>query len=382
MYKELRFDAILERMLKRVAAKYDKREGSVIWDALAPASVEFQNFYVILQGVLMEMFADTATRNFLIKHCAERGISPKPASAAIVKGQFTPATVNVPIGSRFSHEDFNYTVTSKISDGLYYLTCESVGSEANEAIGRLVPIEYLSGLQTAEIVDVVVLGEDDEPTESLRARYFSSINAEAFGGNKRDYVDKIMSIGGVGAVKVYSGAKWNGGGTVRCVIVDSNFEVPDQKLIDDIQLEIDPELMSFDGSLSNGTRVGLADDGSQYNIGSGEGEGWAPIGHIVTIMGAYGTPVNITTEILYRNGFSWETVKNDVENVVDEYLHELNQQWSNTDAIRVRISQLESRILNVNGVLDIRDTMLNGKAENLTVNEDSIVTRGTINARS
>ena len=34
------FDEIMERLLERVPDTFDKREGSVIWDALAPAAYE------------------------------------------------------------------------------------------------------------------------------------------------------------------------------------------------------------------------------------------------------------------------------------------------------------------------------------------------------
>lgn len=355
MYKELTFDAILERMLKRVAAKYDKREASVIWDALAPASVEFQNLYVIIQGVLTEMFADTATRNFLIKHCADKGITPKPASYAIVKGKFTPSTLEIPIGARFSFEDFNYKVKDKISNGLYHLECETIGSAPNGQIGKLIPIDYINGLQSAEILEMSILGEDEEATETLRERYFSSLQSGSFGGNLRDYRDKILSLSGIGGVKVYGGVEWNGGGTVKCVISNSDYGVPDEDLVDSVQTYIDP----------------------QMNHGDGKGE--APIGHIVTVVAAYITEVNITTSLVYQSGYSWATVKDNVKTAVDEYLASLNSRWDKLDRIHVRISHVENAILNVPGVLDVQGTTLNGKEENLAVDRDSLVTRGTIN---
>lgn len=36
MYEEQTFEAIIKRMLDRVSGDVDKREGSVIYDALAP----------------------------------------------------------------------------------------------------------------------------------------------------------------------------------------------------------------------------------------------------------------------------------------------------------------------------------------------------------
>ena len=40
MYEHITFDVILERMMDRVPNNIDKREGSIIYDALAPAAVE------------------------------------------------------------------------------------------------------------------------------------------------------------------------------------------------------------------------------------------------------------------------------------------------------------------------------------------------------
>lgn len=361
LYETETYEVIVRRMLARIASKFDKREGSMIYDALAPAGVEFQNLYIALDTVLNEVFADTASREYLIKHCAERGISPKPASYAIVQGVFTPDTVGIPIGSRFSHDDYNYTVIERVDYGVYKLQCETIGSEPNGVTGQLIPIDYINGLQTAEISEVLILGEDEEDTETLRARWAASINSEAFGGNKIDYENKILSIPGVGGTKIYSGAEWNGGGTVKAVIIDSDHGVPTEELVDKVQTEIDPE------------------------TNQGDGIGVAPIGHFVTIVGANKTVVNINASLVYEIGFTWDNVKSAVEAAIDEYLDKLNANWAARDknfnyyGMIVRINQIENQIFNVPGVVDVFGTTINGKAENLTIDKDSIVLRGTVN---
>lgn len=361
MYEDQTFETILRRLLGRVNIQYDSREGSIIYDALAPCAVELQNFFISLDAALSEVFPDTATRPYLIKHCADRGLTPKPACAAIVQGVFTPDTVGVPIGSRFSHEDLNYTVIERVDYGVYKLQCETIGSEPNGVIGQLIPIDYIQGLETAKITEVLILGEDEEDTESLRARYMASINSEAFGGNKIDYEQTILSMPGVGGVKIYSGADWNGGGTVKCVIVDSDNGVPTDELVEQVQTAIDPEM------------------------NQGEGVGLAPIGHFVTIVGANETVVNVTTTLDYESGYSWATVKNAVEAAIDSYLKKLNEKWDehnnnfSYNGTIVRITHINEAIINVPGVIDAFDTQINGRAENMTVDKDSIVVRGTIN---
>ncbi len=343
------YEEILQRMLDRVPNNIDKREGSVIYNALAPAAVELAQMHIEVERILNEGFADTASREYLIKRAAERGITPYPATAAVVKGEFN---IDVPIGSRFSLDDLNYVVVEKISNGIFKLQCETIGSKANRYFGTLIPIEHIEGLTSAEITEILIPGEDEEETEIFRERYFRSFDPQSYGGNIADYKEKTKAIPGIGGVKVYP--VWNGGGTVKLVILNSEFEKPSLELINRVQTIIDP--------VTN----------------QGEGLGVAPIGHIVTVEGVTETPINISTSITYESGYSWEDIKPYVENVIDEYFLELIKDWENQDSIVIRISQIESRILELDGVVDIADTQINGLAENLTLESNEIPVRGEL----
>jgi uncharacterized phage protein gp47/JayE len=164
MYENITYESILQRMLDRIPNTFDKREGSVIYDALAPAAVELQNMYIQLDVTLNEAFADTASRPYLIKRCAERNIKPYSATYAIRQGEFN---IDVPIGSRYSLNKLNYVVTEKISDGIFKLKCETAGNVGNIESGNLIPIEYIGGLQTAVLTGVLIHGDDEEETEKL-----------------------------------------------------------------------------------------------------------------------------------------------------------------------------------------------------------------------
>lgn len=155
-YEKMTCEFILNRMLDKVPNSIDKREGSIIYDALAPAAIELANLYIEFDNVLNETFADTASRYYLIKRAEERGLAPKPATYAIVQGKFTPDSLEIPIGSRFSGDNLNYEVIEKIEDGLYRLRCETLGSAGNKYFGKLIPIDYIEGLESAEIIEVLI----------------------------------------------------------------------------------------------------------------------------------------------------------------------------------------------------------------------------------
>lgn len=357
MYEDMSVEVILERMIDRVLEQnpnIDTREGSIIYNALVPAAVELMGMYIEAQRIMDETFADTASREYLIKRAKERGISPQPATNAILKGVFKPSTLMIPIGSRFSLENLNYKVIEKISDGEYQLECETLGIEGNAHFGTLIPIEYIDGLQSCELTELLIPGEDEEDTESLRTRYFQSLEAESYGGNKMDYKTKVRLINGVGGVKVYSGHEWNGGGTVKVVITDSNFEKPHETLIETVQEEVDPV------------------------ASPGEGIGIAPIGHIVTIAGVNEVSVDISLLATLQIGFEWIDVQSAVETSIDDYFKTLNKDWENQTNIVIRISQIETRLLGITGILDVMNTKINGVEENYTADKDSIVKRGVV----
>lgn len=349
MYENITYEIILQRMLGRVPNTMDKREGSIIYDALAPAAVELQNMYIELDTILNESFADTQSREYLIRRAAERGISPEPATYAVLQGEFN---TDVPIGSRFSLDTLNYVVMEKISAGTFKLQCETIGEIGNSQTGILIPIDYIAGLTSAALTEILIPGEDEEDTEHLRTRYYSSLDSRAFGGNIQDYKEKVNAISGVGGVKVYPA--WAGGGTIKLVVIDSTYTVPSGTLLDAVQTAVDP--------VAN----------------AGQGYGIAPIGHTVTVAGVTETTVNISTNITYQEGWTWEDVEAYVLSAIDSYFSELATGWADTDNLILRVSQIETRLLNVAGVIDIADTTINGATQNLTLSVDSIPKRGDV----
>lgn len=355
MYENMTFDVIMGKLLSNVASTMDKREGSVIYDALAPCAVELQNAYIHMDTILNETYADTASLYYLKKRAAERGIHQIMATKAILRGEFTPVEYEVPIGSRFSCDTLNYVVIERIAQGVYKLECETAGSEGNAHFGTLIPIEYLDGLKSANLSDLIIPASDDEDVESLRERYFNSLNSQAFGGNIADYKAKVRSIDGVsiGGIKVTP--VWNGGGTVKLTIMDAGFAVPEPDLITKIKEAADP----------------YPNDGKGY--------GFAPIGHIVTVEAVQGVTVNIATTITYKANWNWESTKSYILKAVDSYFTELNKAWEDSEGLTVRISQIESKILDCEGVVDVAGTTLNGAAKNISLTAYQIPVRGTVN---
>ena len=135
MYEQETYEVILQRMLDRVSDSIDKRPSSPIYDTHSATAIEFQILYIELEYLIKNSYGDTAAREFLILLAKDRGLSPEPATNAILKGEFTPTTIDL-TGQRFNIGEMNYTVGDKIAPGQYQVQCENTGIVGNQYLGQ------------------------------------------------------------------------------------------------------------------------------------------------------------------------------------------------------------------------------------------------------
>ena len=340
------YEEILQRCLDRIPNTIDKRQGSIIYDALAPCCVELAQMYIELSGIYDQVFIDTAVGEALDKLVEQNGVKRKDATYALRKGEFNMV---VPVDNRFSDGENTYIVIENIvGTNNSILRCEQAGSVGNGYYGSLTPITYLQGLTKAELTDIIDMGDDIESDEDLRVRYMESVTAPQFGGNVSDYQNKVKSLTGVGGCKVIP--IWNGGGTVKLIITNSQGGVPTSSLVNDVQEAVDP----------NRDQQGL---------------GIAPIGHIVTVEGAAAKKITVSATFTLESGVDPTDIQDSVNNIVDNYFKSLSVNWDKEDNLIARISQLETRLLGVAGVLDITNTKMNNSSSNLSLQSNEIPVR-------
>lgn len=353
MYEEMTYDQLLEDAKEDVGTGVQKGEGSLVFNALSALAFELEKLYREANYILNEAFADTADMEGLIRIAANRAITRKAATNAYVS---ITANVALPIGWRASLKGYNYQVTEALDETnhIYMAMCEETGSGPNELLGELIPIDYVDGLSSAVITEVLVAGEDDETQEDLLKRYLESFSTESFGGNIVAYKQRVDAIDGVGGCKVYP--VWNGPGTVKVVVESADYGACSSYLINQIQ------------------EAAVPSEG-------GTGYGFAPIDHDVTIESVTEVPVNIVTTITYTAGYSWATIGDQITAAIANYIKSIAIAWPDGDATTealVYVSRLEAAVLNVTGVTDITGTTLNGSTTNLRLDSDEIPVMGTL----
>lgn len=354
------YEYLLKKGLADIPDTIDKRQGSVVYDAIASTAKLLAEGYCQMQQVYHDTFAQYALGESLQLRAEENGIRPKPATKALRKGVFAGSDggpYDVPIASRFSAIDgavsINYIVKEKLADGIFSLEAEETGLAGNDYLGPILPIDVISGLKTAMLTDILIPASNAEEDESLRTRYFDEKNAKRFGGNIAQYRGWINELDGVGACQVYP--VWNGGGTVKICVIDSQHQPLTAEMVQQIQQAIDPTQ-------------------------DGQGLGTAPIGHIVTISTAEPLPIGITAHVQMADGYTPEQLQPLLEAEVEDYFAQIRAKWGtpnspdgNDYTNYVFLSQVMAAMLRVQGVFNITGLALNGQMEDIRLQEDTQV---------
>lgn len=350
-YEEMTYEAILDDMISTVTEKYpelDTREGSIIFNALAPAALELAIVYSELDNVLNETFVGTASREYIYLACEQIGMDTSmfDAHAGTFKGEFD---VEVPIGSRWNCDLYNYVVTELIQKNTasgyyeYSMTCETAGEAPNIITGSLTAITDLpDNLTHAELTACLVEGEDEYTDEAIKESYFDYINATASDGNIGQYERWCSQYDGIGNFKVLP--LWNGSNTVKVSILSSSNRAASTALVNNFQKYLDPGI-------------------------TGMGNGVAPIGAFVTVSTATEVPVNVTCTVTLKSGY---TNIPDINASLTDYFSSIAYEKS-----QVSYMSVGAVILSVEGVDAISNLKINNGTADISLQTEQIPVLGT-----
>lgn len=360
------YDYILTEALSKVPDNVDKREGSIIRDALSPCCYEAAKHILYLADIIEQTYIETANGLWLDGRVVEGGITRDPATYAKKLGVFKTQLdepCQISIGQSFSTVGdtiLNYTAVQvyvnedgDVVPGSYIMQCNTVGSVGNSYIGRIVPNDYIEKLASAEITTLLYPGEEEESDDSLRERFLANLMKTAFGGNIAQYRQWAKAIPGIGGVQVYP--VWAGGGTVKLSIIDTDYNSCSLEFCQTILEKFDPE--------NSGGETGL-------------GLGIAPIGHKVTVSTPLPRTINVSGKITLLPGYKLETLLPQIKLALEEYLLSLRQAWENSDdennySVIVYLGRINFAILNVKGVSSAYELQLNGTDTDIRLTETS-----------
>lgn len=255
MFENKTYESLLDEALDRVTSDVDKREGSLIYDAIAPSIYMLAQMYVQLDCYTDLFFADTAIGDYLDRIVATVGLARKT----------------------------------------------------------------------------------DESDEALRARYYDKVRTPAASGNSSDYRIWAMSIENVGNAKVIP--LWNGPGTVKVLIVNTDFEVEE----------------------------------SLETIVANYIETVRPVGAAVTVDSPIVQSINVSATVVHTSSITDTEIKNQFEVMLKEYVNSLIFK-----TYTVSIAKIGALLLEIDGVADYTSLTINGSTSNITISDTGIPQLGTV----
>lgn len=342
---------IRNNILGNMQNPLSKIEGTYDYDIAAATSLEIKDLYDYLEWWSKQTFIDTATENeYVDKHALIFGVERRSEVKASGEITITGKTgTTIPEGtvvlSRIGVKYETLALALIGSDGKAKARVQALvgGITGNCGIGDIVAFEIAdTNIYTVTNEEAITGGFDIENNESLIARAKEKIMRPAHSGNENYYKQWAKEVEGVGKVDVIP--VWNGGGTVKVIISDYDYNVANQELVEAVK-----------------NRIEQADG--------------RPIGADVTVVSYVKYDLDIIATIKIAAGYDIEEIKQDITADIQKgIINNTIQYTSNSKTTIVSTGKVGAIILSIDGVLDYTSLSVNGETTgNIEVPRDKIV---------
>lgn len=353
------FDQILSDMMADLATKgtklTDMNPGSVIRTLLEVAALKFDEGHYLAEQVINLYFVLTTTGEYLDRRVAERGLARKAGTkstgiALASRSTAAPFGQLIPTGTTFETEDHTVQLVTTADATLdlgatnVNLTVEAV---SNGKAGNLQTGTALKQVGVAiSLIETVTVaapglagGSDRESDNDLSNRYLTLIRSPSTSGNKADYQKWALEVVGVGGAQVIP--LWNGPGTVKVVLIDSNM------------LSASPDIVAAVASHIEELR---------------------PVGAQVTVIAATSLEINVSATVVFdTDAYTLGQVQSEYSTRLTSYFADIAFEQN-----YVSFAQIGSILLGTPGVIDYSNLLVNNGSGNVTLNAEQIPVLGIV----
>lgn len=346
MYENQTYDAIMARLLAAVPDTLDKREGSFIWDALSPAALELAQLYIQLDLVMQYGFAQTTYGQYLDYRAGEHGLARKEATKATGQvtitgssGTVVPAGSLLATGAGVQFETLAEVTIGETGSITTDVRAVEAGTRGNvpAATITVIPVS-IAGVTAVTNMSSTTGGTDQETDAALLERLLEKVRTPATSGNVAHYLQWAKEVPGVGDAKVFP--LWNGNGTVKIVIIDSNKQPAGAEIVANVAAYI---------------------------------EEVRPIGATVTVESATALDIDVIATLTLTPETVLADVKTAFEAALTSYLKQIAFKQS-----YVSYAQVGSLLLDTPGVLDYSNLTLNTGTGNVAIGDTQVAVKGTV----
>lgn len=95
-------------------------------------------------------------------------------------------------------------------------------------------------------------------------------------------------------------------------------------------------------------------------------------GHVVTVDTVNELRITVQTKLTLTGEATKDDIKKEIETLINNYFLELKKEWEVNDSVIVRLSRIDTILLNAAGAIDVSNTVLNGQAMNIALDKFQI----------
>lgn len=334
-------EEFLQSMLSNLSNTEDKTPNSFSYDILSAAAIVFEDF----QRVILELFKKFDVMNLEDEELDARvlqiaGLRRKQATQSVGEVTITgsPNTVITKdivflAGSLEFTIDKDYVIPES---GNITIKVKSVayGGDANvlpNAIDKMSP--QILGVDNISNPNAIMNGYDQETDDDLRERYLEKLLHPPKAGNPAHYKLWATEVDGIWSAKVFR--TWQGGGTVKVVVIGLNRKAVGPELIEKVKKHILEE---------------------------------APIRYEdLTVESATTKKIKVDVKIKLTQNANLIEVKEEIKNRIEKYFYSISFKEN-----IVSYAKVGAEILKVPGVADYNDLKLNGNIGNVVMKETEV----------
>lgn len=336
MYSKETYEEIKKRILDSITIDIDKREGSFINDMISPLAVELTKTYIEFNNIINIAFVESSYDKYLDMKVNEFGIFRKDGdrSRGILKITGTDGVI-IPKGTiALTDDGLRFSLESGVIEegqALIIATAEEIGKKYNVLANRIKRLEIdIFGVNSVINENEFSGGIDRETDDELKYRFFNTIRKPQTSGNIYHYEQWALEVDGVGNAIVKP--LWNGAGTVKVLISDSNKQPVSEDIINKCREHI---------------------------------ESVRPIGATVTISTPTLFDISVSVDVDLDNTKELEEVKG--------YIKESLIKYFKTCSNKVVFTKVGGVISNTEGVSDYRNLTINEGKSNVSIPEENII---------
>lgn len=344
LFENVTPEDILERVLSRMDADLQTREGSYAYDQAAPISFEIWRVLMTLDELIEAFYVNENSGKYLDAHARLFALSRREGARAAAKMTYTgkDGTV-IPAGTVFyagGALEFHTTAQTVIQDGAAqgWLLAEQAGAMGNVPAGAIDQMaRTIPGLEKFES-EAAQGGADPESDADLFQRLDEKRKRPPTSGNEAHYKEWALSVDGVGAVRVTP--LWRGPGTVLVLIAGFDRRPVDAAIVADCARYIQTQ---------------------------------RPVGADVTVASAVAVEVDVAARVVLTPTASLPAVTAAFTALLDGYLAQ-----AAFEEFTVYATRVGALLMAVDGVVDYEGLTLNGSEENLALEQNGVPVRGRV----